>query len=243
MIYYPLLMQGVQGISATSTGKIMTPGNMLMNFLGVFAGFILARTKRYKWMFVLGYGVATVIMIALITFNAATPVFLAFMAFTLAGMGMGAIPTLNTLVTQYAVPKRLLGVAMGALYFSVMIGQALAPAILGSAMSMKYNSTLKASLPAEVSHMADEATMTSLGNPRVLLNDSAMASLRQTLDKTGPNGRAILDQTVSAIRLSMEASLRIIFLIGAVAMLLTFLIICTIPEISIDAPAEDKKAL
>jgi hypothetical protein len=154
---------------------------------------------------------------------------------------MGAIPTLNTLVAQYAVPKRLLGVAMGALYFSVMIGQALTPAILGSAMTMRYNSTLKASLPVEVSGLADQATMTSLGNPRVLLNDSAMASLKQTLGKTGPNGQLVVDKTVSAIHQSMEAGLRIIFVFGAVAMLLTFLVICTIPEISMDAPAEDKK--
>ncbi len=63
MIYYPLLMQGVQGISATSTGQIMTPGNVLMIFLGVLAGFILARTKRYKWMFVLGYGITLAIML------------------------------------------------------------------------------------------------------------------------------------------------------------------------------------
>jgi len=145
-------------------------------------------------------------------------------------------------VAQYAVPRRLLGVVMGALYFSVMIGQSLAPAILGSAMNMKYASTLKASLPAEVSRLADQATMTSLGNPRVLLSAQAMESLRETINKTSSNGPVVLGQTVSAIRLSMEAGLRIIFLIGAVAMVLTFLIICTIPEISIDAIVEDKKA-
>jgi MFS family permease len=239
MIYYPLLMQGVQGVSATSTGQIMTPGNVLIGFLGVLAGFILARTKRYKWMFVLGYGITLASMLVLIFFSAATPIWASFMVFTLAGMGMGAIPTLNTLVAQYAVPKRLLGVAMGALYFSVMIGQAIAPAILGSAMNMKYNSTLKAALPVEVSQLADKATMTSLGNPRVLLSESAMASLRETLGKTSSNEQVILDQTVSAIRLSMESGLRIIFLIGAVAMLLTFIIICTIPEISIEGQEEN----
>jgi MFS family permease len=42
------MMQGIQGISATLTGKIITPGGILMGFLGVPAGFILARTKRYK---------------------------------------------------------------------------------------------------------------------------------------------------------------------------------------------------
>jgi MFS family permease len=233
-IYYPLLMQGVQGVTATSTGQIMTVGNVLMNFLGVPAGFLLARTKRYKWMFVIGYGLTLVIMSVLIFFNADTPISWGFVAFTLAGIGMGAIPTLNTLVAQYSVPQRLLGVAMGALYFSVMIGNALAPAILGSAMNMKYNSTLAASLPAEVSRMADQATMTSLGNPRVLLNATAMESLRTTLNKTSTEGDLVLNQTVSSIRQSMESGLRIVFVLGAVAMLLTFLIICTVREVKID---------
>jgi MFS family permease len=243
MIYYPLMMQGVQGVSATLSGQILTPGIVLMSFLGVPAGFIIARTKRYKWMYVLGYGLVLAVMLALVFFNAATPIIWGFVAITLAGIGMGAIPTLNTLVAQYAVPKRLLGVATGALFFSVMMGQAIAPAILGSAMNMKYNSTLKAALPAEVSRLADRATMTFLGNPRVLLSEPAMAALQATINKTSDNGEAILNQTVSAIRTSMEAGLRIIFIIGAVTMLLTFLIICTIPEISIDAPVEDKKTL
>jgi MFS family permease len=240
MIYYPLMMQGVQGASATLTGQIITPSTMLLAFLGVPAGFIVARTKRYKWMFVLGYGLTLAVMFGLIFFNAATPLSWGFVAITVAGIGMGAIPTLNTLVVQYAVPKRLLGVAMGALFFSVMMGQAIAPAILGSAMNMKYNSTLKASLPAEVSRLRDQATMTSLGSPRVLLSKPAMESLRATLNRTTANGQATLDRTVSAIRLSMESGLRIIYVISAISTLFTFLIICTIPEISIEAPVEDK---
>jgi MFS family permease len=187
----------------------------------------------------LGYSLAMAAAFPLIFFNATTPVYAAVVVTIINGVGMGAIPTLNTLVVQYAVPKRLLGAAMGALFFCVMIGQALAPAILGSAMNTKYNSTLKASLPAELAQLTDQATMSSLGNPRVLLSKPAMAALRKTLN----NSQDVLDHTVSAIRTSMESSLRVVFIIGAVCMLLTLLIICTIPEISIDAKAEDKKAL
>jgi hypothetical protein len=89
--------------------------------------------------------------------------------------------------------------------------------------------------------MADQATMTSLGNPRVLLNDSAMESLRTTLHETNANGESALKQTVSAIRQSMESGLRIVFILGAIAMLLTFLIICTVVEVSIDAPSDENK--
>jgi len=236
-IYFPLMMQGIQGISATLTGKIITPGGILMGFLGVPAGFILARTKRYKWMYILGYGLAMVAACLLVFFNAATPVFAAVFVNVVSGFGIGAIPTLNSLVVQYAVPKRLLGVATSALFFFVMIGQSIAPAILGSAMNTRYNSVLKETLPAELSQLTTEATMTSLGNPRVLLSQPAMEALRKTLG----NRREVMDQTVSAIRTSMESSLRFVFIIGSVCMLLAFLTICTIPEISIDAKVEEKK--
>jgi MFS family permease len=241
MIYYPLLMQGIQGASATITGWIMTPGNVLMNFLGVPTGFIIARTKRYKWMFLAGYGLAMIVMSGLILFNGQTPISWGFVVITLSLIGMGCIPTLNTLVVQYAVPKRLLGVATGALFFCVMIGQAVSPAILGSALNMRYNHVLKMSLPAEVSQLTDQATMASLENPRVLLSKPAMDSLRATLNRESRNGQAILEGSVSAIRGSMESGLRIVFIIGAIAMLLTFVTICTIREVSIDTPVEEKK--
>ena len=101
-------------------------------------------------MYVLGYGLAMAAAILLVFFKASTPVYAAFVVTILSGLGIGAMPTINTLVVQYAVPKRLLGVATSALFFFVMMGQSIAPAILGSAMNMKYNSVLKASLPAEV---------------------------------------------------------------------------------------------
>ena len=188
-------------------------------------------------MYILGYGLAMVAACLLVFFNAATPVFAALAVNVISGLGIGAIPTLNSLVVQYAVPKRLLGVATSALFFFAMIGQSIAPAILGSAMNTRYNSVLKETLPAELSQLTTEATMTSLGNPRVLLSQPAMEALRKTLDKR----REAMDQTVSAIRTSMESSLRFVFIIGSVCMLLAFLTICTIPEISIDAKVEEKK--
>jgi MFS family permease len=242
MIYYPLMMQGLQEVSATRSWQIMTPGNVMIGFLGVPAGFILARTKRYKWMYVAGYGIALAGTFSMIFFSAATPLAWGFAAVTLTGLGMGAIPTLNTLVVQHTAPKNLLGAATGALFFSVMIGQAVAPAVHGSAMNTKYNNTLRITLPEEVARLSDQATMTSLGNPRVLLSETAMAALREDLDRKSSNRRDLLDQTVSAIRSSMEAGLHTIFLISGAAMLLTFIIICTIPEKSLGSRVDDGEA-
>jgi MFS family permease len=233
-VYYPLLLQGIKNISAEQNGYLVIIGTVLMNFMGVPAGLLIARTKRYKWMFIVGYGISLVVTISLIFFSANTPLYLSFIAITLAMLGIGCMPTVNTIVAQYAVPKRLLGVAMGALYFSVMIGQALAPAILGSIMDTKYTGTLQASLPDELFKVADQSA---------LLNKEKRDALHDKLvQQSSSNGEENYNKTISATRNSMEAGLNLIFIIGAVTMLLTFLTICTIPSISMEAPGDKPQA-
>ena len=70
-----------------------------------------------------------------------------------------------------------------------------------------------------------------------------MRELRETLTKSSSNGEELFEQTVEAIRTSMESGLRIVFIIAAGAMFLAFLLILTIPVIPIDKPVEDKRAL
>ncbi len=235
MMYYPVLLQGVQGISVMKSGQILTPYNMLVAFVGVPTGFILARTKRYKWMYIMGYGILTAVMFVIVFFGAETPVIYSILATTLAGLGLGTIPTINTLVVQYAVPKRLLGASMGAIFFSITMGMAISPAVLGTAMNMSYAKALDKTLPGELRQFADKETLASLGDPKALLSPKAMDSLRDTLGRTGPDGAQLFERTMDSIRTSMEAGLRSVFLLGAITMLIAFLLILTIPEIPIDA--------
>jgi MFS family permease len=240
-LYYPLLMQGIQGISAMVSGQVITPLGVLMALIGIPTGFLLARTKSYKWMYVVGYAMVTVVMWGMVFFDARTPVFWGVVVSTLAGIGLGTFPTINTVVIQAAVPRRLLGVATGAFFFSIAMGMAIAPAILGSAMNIQYNRTLKASLPAALTQFADEATLTSLGNPRVLLSEPAMNALKETLARRD-DGEDLFRQTVQAICTSMEAGLRTVFIIAAATMLLAFLLIITIPRISLEPEVEEASA-
>jgi MFS family permease len=241
MMYYPIYLQGVKGISVMLSGQILTPFTVLMAFIGLPAGFILANTKRYKWMYVSGYGLLTAAIFGIVFFDSETPVSIALLAATLAGLGLGTIPPLNTLVVQYAVPKRLLGASMGALFFSITLGTAIAPAIHGSAMNSTYAKKLETTLPAGLQLIADKETIMTLGDPKALLSPTAMTALESAFAKEGSRGSDLFKQTVAAIRTSMQAGLRIVFLLGAIAMLISFLLIITIPEISIDAVVEDKR--
>ena len=77
--------------------------------------------------------------------------------------------------------------------------------------------------------------MTALGNPRVLLSPPAMEALEKDFGRRGEEGKVLFTRTVEAIRTSMEAGVRSIFWIAAITMLLSFLLILTVPEISLDS--------
>ncbi len=239
IMYFPMFLQGVQGISAMRSGQIITPYSVLMSFIGVPVGFLLARSKHYKWMYVAGYAILTATMFGVIRFTAETSVVWSIAVATLAGLGLGAMPTVNTLVIQSAIPKRLMGVAMGANFFNLMMGIAISPAILGAAMNASYAKNLTVSLPAELRQTLDKKTMDSIGNPRVLLSETALTDLEKTFTKMDGNDQTLFKQTVQAIRISMLAGLRSVFWIGAITMLISFFIILTLPEISLDAGTQD----
>ena len=211
---------------------------MLLAVMGVPAGLLLAKTKRYKWMLVSSYGVLTVGMICMVFFNVETPIWLGVLVMVLAGLGVGSIPTINILIVQFALPKRLLGIAVAAIFFIVAIGQAVTPAIMGSAMNVTYEKNLRDLLPEEVSLQMNETTFESLADSRVLMDSNAMAGLENALSAD----ENLYSQTVYAIRSALRSGLKTVFLIGAVTLLAAFLFIMTIPEVSMDVEVQDKKS-
>jgi MFS family permease len=176
MIYSPVFAQNVMGVSPTVSGSMLTPFSMLFAFMGIPAGFMLAKTKKYKWMYIAGYSIMTLAMFVMWSFTKDTPPWLFVVVTALMGFSNGVMPTINTLVAQFAVPRRLLGVAIGAIFFFVMMGMAIAPAILGLAQNS----------------VAD-----------------------------------------------LEGGLKLVFLVGAITMAVSLLMVITIPEVSMDAEVPD----
>jgi MFS family permease len=233
--YYPLFLQGVQGTTATASGQIITPFGILMAFIGVPTGALVAGSRRYKWLLITGYTIVTAASLAMVTFDAGTPIWLGILVTTVSGFGLGAIPTINTLVSQFAVSKKLLGVAVGAIFAFVFMGGAIAPAILGSAMNQTYTGTLEKTLPVELDRLVDKSILASLADPKVLISKEAMSSLEKKLTSMGDQGPELFQNTVRAIRQSLEAGLKTVFWIAAISTIASWLLILTIPEVSIES--------
>lgn len=209
-------------------------GGAAAALVGLAVGFLLSRSRRFKWMYILSYGTATLVMFGIIFLSAETPAAWGVVAACLAGLGMGAIPTLNTMVIQNAVPKRLLGVAMSAFFFCTSMGIAISPAVLGSAMNATYNKKLVELLPRQLN---SDKLLAAAGDSSVLLNKEHRAALESDFEKEGK--RDLFAPTVAAIRRALEAGVHSVFWVGAITMLLSFALICTIPSNSLDSKPEE----
>ena len=61
------------------------------------------------------------------------------------------------------------------------------------------------------------------------------------MDGLGDQGSGLYLEILEGVRLSLEAALRKVFLVGAVTMLLTSLLVLTIPEIDLEMEAPDRR--
>ncbi len=237
MAYYPIFLQGVQGATLTQSGQIITPFGVIMGFMGVPAGILIGRTKKYKWMFVVGYAILVVAMFGMWLFKETTPFWAGVAVTALAGLGLGSIPTANTLVAQFAVPRKYLGVAVGAIFFFVMMGMAVAPAVLSAGMSATYAKELAVQLPDGLDEYVSDATLASFNDPNMLVSAAGMAAVEAEFSAAGDAGVAAFEDTTAALKTSLAAGLKTVFLIGAILMVGSFLLIITIPVIPIDMEA------
>ncbi len=133
--YSPIFVQEVMAVSPTISGSMLTPFSTLVAFMGIPVGFLLAKIKKYRGMYIFGFTVVVLALLAMWRFTASTPIWIYVVVTAAAGIGLGMIPTINAVIAQFAVPKELLGVAIGAIFFFQMIGIAVSPAILGFAQS------------------------------------------------------------------------------------------------------------
>jgi MFS family permease len=134
-VYSPVFVQEVMAVSPTISGSMLTPFSTLFTIIGIPIGFLLAKTKKYRWMYNFGYAVAMLALLAMWRFTASTPIWVFVLVTSIGGISLGMLPTINAVVAQFAVPRELLGVAVGAIFFFQMVGIVVSPAILGFAQS------------------------------------------------------------------------------------------------------------
>src|SRR5579883_180524 len=91
IIYLPLFMQGVLGVSATRSGSLLTPMMLAAVTGNIFGGQITSRIGKYKALAVMGSTLLAGGMIVFSQMNISPPPWVAVVGMLLCGLGMGFV--------------------------------------------------------------------------------------------------------------------------------------------------------
>ena len=142
IVFIPLFAQLVLGVTATSSGAILTPLTLAFVTASVISGQLTARTGRYKAIAVLGLAVATAALFVMSRMSASTTPGALVVRMVATGLGIGATLPIFTLAVQNAFEHAKLGIATASTQLFRSIGATVGTAVLGSVLNARLSSEL-----------------------------------------------------------------------------------------------------
>jgi EmrB/QacA subfamily drug resistance transporter len=211
IIYLPLFMQGVLGVSATQSGNLLTPLMMGAVVGSIVGGQTVSRTGRYKGMAVVGSIFVAAGMLLFARLDAtSTRLFVAY-GMVVAGLGMGLLQPVYTLAVQNVAPRQQMGAATSSTIFFRSIGSTVGVAAFGSLMLTRYHTLFEQQMPPHV----PAAALPYFSNPLMLVQ------IRPQLEAAfsrAPGGLALLQTLFANVKTSLESGLHVIFVCSAAIM-------------------------
>jgi MFS family permease len=231
IMFLPLFVQGALGESATNAGAVLTP--MMLGFVvsSAIGGQIMSRTGRYKALLLLGFAVAVAGMFLLSRMDTTASQGLVVRNMAITGLGVGVGVSLFTIVVQNAFPSRLLGQVTASVQFFRSIGGTISVAIFGTVMINRFQDELAARMPAGLVGSMPSGATEVVENPQALLSPEGTAALQQRFTSLGPQGQALFDQFLDAVRTSLSGAITDLFLAGCALMLLGLIVTLFLPEL------------
>ncbi|MEA2471518.1 MAG: hypothetical protein QOE38_2517, partial [Thermoleophilaceae bacterium] len=154
IIFIPLFLQLVYGVSPTSSGLRMLP--LMAGLLGasVVSGRVISRVGRYKAFPVAGTAVTSAGMFLLSRLEVDTAPWLASVYMLVLGIGIGLVMQVIVLVVQNDAPVRDVGVATSTATFFRSMGGSLGVALFGAIFASRLGSELRSVPGAAAAHLS-----------------------------------------------------------------------------------------
>jgi EmrB/QacA subfamily drug resistance transporter len=148
IIFIPLFLQLVYGVSPTSSGLRMLPLMAGLLTASILSGRAISKLGRYKVFPIVGTAVTTVGLFLLSRLEVDTPPWLASVFMLVLGVGIGLVMQVIVLVVQNDAPPRDIGVATSTATFFRSMGGSLGVALFGAIFASRLTSELK-TLPGD----------------------------------------------------------------------------------------------
>lgn len=242
IMFVPLFMQGIVGISPSESGTIMVPMMLAMMLTSIAGGRIVKKI-----------GVRTQMLIGMITMAAGfwllstmvvtTSQWEAMSYMIVLGLGIGLVMPLITIALQESFPKSERGVVTSSSQFFRQIGGTFGMTVLGAVMNHRSTALLThdlmprlEKLPQQAHGMAEQFSAMIQTNPQglysMLLSPEALASI--------PAGiRQIL---LPILKTDMVASLHEVYLVGLVFILAGAVLAMMLGKIKLSPPEQKASA-
>ena len=254
IIYLPLYLQGVLGVSPTNSGAAITPLTISSVIGAALAGVLVARFQRYHLVSIVAALIMTIGIFLLTRISTTISLFEMIVFMVIAGLGLGPFFSVLQLAAQNAIPRARLGVGTAAVRFASQIGAVLGVAVVGTVVNQTLADDIVKRVPASTVQQLTPAGLKFATDPQVLVNSTYRDSVVHTAQQfavqhataqipPGPQHNQVaaqvaqqvqqmLNQVFDALKISLTFAIQhgiVAILIFSVAMILGALFLKDIP--------------
>ncbi|MCR8642082.1 MFS transporter [Paenibacillus sp. N1-5-1-14] len=223
IMFIPMFMQGVMGVSPTKAGSAMTPMMIALIISSILGGQLLLR-MRYRYVLAAGMLISTVGFMLMSTMGIHTTTWTIYSYMVILGVGMGLVMPSLTIIVQSEYPKNMLGTVTSSSTFFRSIGGTIGATVLSTVMNQ--------TLPAKMTDMMKTEEVTS--NPVV---SKTLETIGSDYDKMfgvliKPDALQmpadLTNLVLNPIKIAWSQSLSVVFLTGLVFIALGIVIAFTV---------------
>ncbi|MEJ2665673.1 MAG: MDR family MFS transporter [Deinococcales bacterium] len=236
LMFLPLYVQGVIGMSAQGSGEVLTP--MMLSFVvaSVASGWLMSKTGRYKLMAIFGalFKVGGTLLFTIMGVATTWPTLVRNMI--VMGFVIGTLLPLLNVAVQNAFPYKIMGVVNATQQFVRSLGGVIIAPILGTLLARGFVGSFQAALPPQLQQMLASlppAQRAAMNDPQGLLSSQAQDAIRSSFARFGADGQALYQQFLHAVRVGLNHGMSEIFLVGLVVAILAFLATFLLPELGL----------
>jgi EmrB/QacA subfamily drug resistance transporter len=139
MIFIPVYLQVVDGMSPTQSGLAMLPMVVGIFSTSIAAGQLMSRNGRYKIFPILGASIVIVALVMLSQLTSSSPYWFAGLSMYVLGAGLGFTMQVLITVVQNSVERSDIGVATSSVTFFRQMGGSFGTALFGAILSSRLS--------------------------------------------------------------------------------------------------------
>lgn len=227
MMFLPLYIQGVVGLTAQNSGLVMAP--MMISFIigSVISGQVMTRTGKYRTLSHVSSAIIVLGSYLLTTMDVDTNYPTVIVNMVVLGVGIGSLMPLLNIAVQNAFPYRMMGTVNATQQFVSSLGGVIAAPIFGSILNRGFRRQLNESLPEGLQQAPDRLSQL---DPQTLLTEQAQQAIKDQFTQFGPAGEQMYRELLHAVKVSLTAGINELFVVGLIFAALTFIGTFFLPE-------------